>query len=41
MTKKIKSESKHHLDITSKGIKLSLETEIGAVTSILSKIRKV
>ena len=41
MTKKIKSDSKHHLDITSKGIKLTLETEIGAVTSILSKIRKV
>jgi len=41
MTKKIKSDSKHQLDITGKGIKLSLDAEIGAVTSILSKIRNV
>ena len=40
MTKKIRKESKHHLDITGKRIKLSLDGEIGAVTDILSKTRK-
>tara|TARA_B100001123_G_C15155723_1_gene965395 strand:+ start:57 stop:581 length:525 start_codon:yes stop_codon:yes gene_type:complete len=40
MTKKIRKESRHHLDITGKRIKLSLDGEIGAVTSILSKTRK-
>ena len=40
MTKKIRKNAKHHLDITGKGIKLSLDGEIGAVTSIISKTRK-
>ncbi len=40
MTKKIRKESRHHLDITGKRIKLSLDGEIGAVTSTLSKTRK-
>ena len=40
MTKKIRKEAKHHLDITGKRIKLSLDGEIGAVTDILSKTRK-
>lgn len=40
MTKKIRKNAKHHLDITGKRIKLSLDGEIGAVTSIISKTRK-
>ena len=40
ITKKIRADSKYHLDITGKGIKLTLDSEIGAVTSILSKTRK-
>ena len=40
MTKKIRKNAKHHLDITGKGIKLGLDGEIGAVTSIISKTRK-
>ena len=40
ITKKIMSNSNYHLDITGKKIKLGLDTEIGAVTSILSKLKR-
>ena len=40
MTKKIRADAKYHLDITSKRIKLSLDCEIGAITSIFTKTRK-
>ena len=39
-TRKIKSSSEHHFDITGKEIKLGLDTEIGAVTAILSELKK-
>ena len=40
ITKRIMSNSNYHLDITGKKIKLGLDTEIGAVTSILSKLKR-
>ena len=40
ITKRIISNSNYHLDITGKKIKLGLDTEIGAVTSILSKLKR-
>ena len=39
-TKRIMSNSNYHLDITGKKIKLGLDTEIGAVISILSKLKR-
>ena len=40
ITRRIMSNSNYHLDITGKKIKLGLDTEIGAVTSILSKLKR-
>ena len=40
ITKKIKTNSEYHLDITGKKIRLGLDTEIGAVTSMLSKLKR-
>ena len=40
ITKGIMSNSNYHLDITGKKIRLGLDTEIGAVTSILSKLKR-
>ena len=40
ITRKITSNSEHHFDVSGKKIKLVLDTEIGAITSILSKLRR-
>ena len=40
ITKRIMSNSNYHLDITGKKIRLGLDTEIGAVTSMLSKLKR-
>ena len=40
ITKKIMANSEYHLDITGKKIRLGLDTEIGAVTSILYELKR-
>ena len=40
LIKQIRKESKYHLDITNKKIALEIDTEMGAVCHIITKLRK-
>ena len=39
--RRLKKNAKHHFDVSKKGVELELDTQIGAITEILSTIRKV